>query len=117
MVEERLKKLLLPITNMVTKRDIYFQDGDFTLLKGDSFKLLKKIEPKSVNLIFADPPYSLHDLETLPDLVFSSDVLTEDGIFVLEHPKEFSFEEHPNFWQHRAYGKVNFTFFAKKLEE
>ena len=44
---------------MVTKRDIYFQDGDFTLLKGDSFKLLKKIEPKSVDMIFADPPYFL----------------------------------------------------------
>ena len=44
---------------MFTKRDIYFQDGDFTLLKGDSFKLLKKIEPKSIDMIFADPPYFL----------------------------------------------------------
>ena len=30
---------------------------------------------------------------------------------------EFSFEKHPHFWQHRSYGKVNFTFFANKLDE
>ena len=44
---------------MYAKRDIFFQDDSFTLLKGDSFKLLKKIEPKSVDMIFADPPYFL----------------------------------------------------------
>ena len=44
---------------MHSKKDIYFQENDFTLLKGDSFKLLKKIEPKSVDMIFADPPYFL----------------------------------------------------------
>ena len=44
---------------MLTKRDIFFQDDFFTLLSGDSFKLLKKIEPKSVDMIFADPPYFL----------------------------------------------------------
>lgn len=44
---------------MIAKRDIYFKDEDFMLLKGDSFKLLKKIEPKSIDMIFADPPYFL----------------------------------------------------------
>ena len=44
---------------MISKKSIYFKDGDFTLLSGDSFKLLKKIEPKSVDMIFADPPYFL----------------------------------------------------------
>ena len=44
---------------MLRKKDIYFQDDNFMLLKGDSFRLLKKIEPKSVDMIFADPPYFL----------------------------------------------------------
>ena len=44
---------------MYTKRDVYFQENSFTLLNGDSFKLLKKIEPKIVDMIFADPPYFL----------------------------------------------------------
>lgn len=44
---------------MIDKKSIYFQDGDFALLKGDSFKILKKLEPKSIDMIFADPPYFL----------------------------------------------------------
>ena len=43
----------------MTKKDVFLQQGNFTLLQGDSFKLLKKIEPKSIDLIFADPPYFL----------------------------------------------------------
>ena len=37
----------------------YYQDGDFKLILGDSFKILKKITPKSIDMIFADPPYFL----------------------------------------------------------
>lgn len=44
---------------MINNKNIYFKDNDFTLLYGDCFKLLKTIEPKSINLIFADPPYFL----------------------------------------------------------
>lgn len=44
---------------MFTKRDIFYKDNDFTLLKGDSFRILKKLEPKTVDMIFADPPYFL----------------------------------------------------------
>jgi site-specific DNA-methyltransferase (adenine-specific) len=38
---------------------IYYQEDYFTLLLGDSFKLLKTITPQSVDMIFADPPYFL----------------------------------------------------------
>lgn len=44
---------------MIPKSKIYYQAEDFTLLNGDSFKLLNKIEPKSIDFIFADPPYFL----------------------------------------------------------
>lgn len=37
----------------------YFNEDGFTLYLGDSIKLLKKIEPKSIDMIFADPPYFL----------------------------------------------------------
>ncbi len=43
----------------IPKANIYYQDDTFMLLKGDSFKLLKKITPKSIDMIFADPPYFL----------------------------------------------------------
>ncbi len=41
------------------KKNIYFNEEKFDLLLGDSFELLKKIEPKSIDMIFADPPYFL----------------------------------------------------------
>lgn len=37
----------------------YFSHEKFSLYKGDSLELLKKIEKKSVDMIFADPPYFL----------------------------------------------------------
>lgn len=39
--------------------DYYYEDGEFKLIHGDSFKILRKLEPKSVDMIFADPPYFL----------------------------------------------------------
>ncbi|MBP5546592.1 MAG: 16S rRNA (guanine(966)-N(2))-methyltransferase RsmD [Bacteroidales bacterium] len=86
------------------------------VVRADVFDLLKRANRK-FDLVFADPPYAIEGLETLPDLVFSHQLLTEDGIFILEHPREYSFEEHPHFWQHRNYGKVNFTFFAMQLDD
>lgn len=43
----------------IPKKNIYFNDKDFLLIHGDSFKLLKKIPVKSIDVIFADPPYFL----------------------------------------------------------
>ncbi len=86
------------------------------VVRADVFDLLKRANRK-FDLVFADPPYAIEGLATLPNLVFEHQLLTDDGIFILEHPREYSFEEHPHFWQHRNYGKVNFTFFAMKLDE
>lgn len=41
------------------KKKYYYEDNDFKLILGDSLKVLKKIEPKSIDMIFADPPYFL----------------------------------------------------------
>ena len=75
----------------------------------------KTVIDRAVQMIyqpyFADPPYELAGLETLPDLIFENNLLKEDGLFVLEHGKKNSFEEHPHFVERRVYGSVNFTIF------
>jgi 16S rRNA (guanine(966)-N(2))-methyltransferase RsmD len=86
------------------------------VVRADVFDLLKRANRK-FDIVFADPPYAIEGLQTLPDLVFEHQLLNDDGIFILEHPREYTFEEHPHFWQHRNYGNVNFTFFAMKLDE
>ncbi len=63
------------------------------------------------DIVFADPPYDLTWLDTLPELVASSGVLREEGVFILEHPKDLSFSSHKLFFEHRNYGSVNFSFF------
>lgn len=92
-----------------------FVVSNLHVVRADVFDLLKRAY-KKFDVVFADPPYQSPDLPKLPDLVFEKDLLNDNGIFILEHPKEHVFESHPHFWQHRKYGKVNFTFFAKNLE-
>lgn len=41
------------------KIEPYFQEDDFTLYLGDCNKVLKSIPEKSIDVIFADPPYFL----------------------------------------------------------
>ena len=83
---------------------------NLTLVRGDVFKYLNRCELK-FNLVFADPPYALAELTTLPDIIFEKEMLREGGLFVLEHPAQYDFSEHPHFLDHREYGSVNFTFF------
>jgi 16S rRNA (guanine966-N2)-methyltransferase len=63
------------------------------------------------DIVFADPPYDLSWLNTLPDLITGSGVIKEDGFFILEHPKDYRFNTHSQFFEHRNYGSVNFSFF------
>ena len=63
------------------------------------------------DIVFADPPYDLSWIDELPDLVISAGVISEDGFFILEHPKGSSFTTHKLFFEHRNYGSVNFSFF------
>lgn len=80
------------------------------LIRGDVFRFLKSCHQK-FDLIFADPPYALPELDTLPDLVFEHDLLAADGVFVFEHGKHNGFSAHPRFKEHRSYGSVNFSIF------
>lgn len=43
----------------IPKKNIFLKENNFHLILGDSFSILKKIEEKSVDMIFADPPYFL----------------------------------------------------------
>ena len=79
-------------------------------MKSDVFKYLGRCSSQ-FDLIYADPPYGHERLIDLPDLIFDHDLLREGGVFVLEHPEEHTFGQHPKFTEHRRYGRVNFTFF------
>ncbi len=87
----------LGLTNVTMVRDNVF---DFLPICHEKF-----------DLIFADPPYALEGLETLPDQIFSRDLLHPGSYFILEHGNEHSFTTHPHFVKERHYGRVHFSFF------
>lgn len=86
------------------------QDLNAFPVRADVFRFLSKCH-EQFDFIFADPPYALPQLEQLPDIILSHQLLREDGLFVLEHGKTQDFSHHPRFVDHRAYGSVNFSFF------
>lgn len=84
-------------------------DRDVTV-KGDVFKYLSLCRQK-FDFIFADPPYQLAELDTLPEIILGNDLLAPEGIFVLEHGEKHDFSTNPRFVEMRVYGSVHFSFF------
>jgi len=83
------------------------------VVQANVFKFLKYAHP-AYNIIFADPPYDMDGFETIPELVFSANLLDVDGWLIIEHPIEISFSDSPYFYEQRKYGKVNFSIFCQK---
>ena len=81
-------------------------------IREDAFQFLKHPFGE-YDLVYADPPYDMEGMDSLPDLVFGSKILKRERIFILEHSRDHDFSEHPGFEQHRKYGNVNFSFFRK----
>ena len=79
-------------------------------LRGDVFRYIKSCK-QQFDFIFADPPYALKELPTIPSLIFERGLLKDDGIFVFEHGKDNDFSDDPHFVEHRCYGSVNFSIF------
>ena len=84
-------------------------------IRGDVFRFVKSCR-QQFDFIFADPPYALKELSSIPDLIFSRNLLKPDGIFVFEHGKDNDFSSHPCFVEHRSYGSVNFSLFRSVVE-
>lgn len=103
---ERDYKHYAYICKMVAK----FEMDEIGPLKTDVFKYLETCRAQ-YNIIFADPPYDLENLITIPDLIFEKNILKENGMFVLEHSKNDDFSKHEHFILHKNYGSVNFSFF------
>ncbi len=83
---------------------------NLSVIRGDVFKFVNACRTK-YDLIFADPPYALEQLPTLPDVIFGQKILKENGWLVIEHGKNTDFTNHPNHVETRTYGSVHFSFF------
>ena len=96
------------IRSMAQKLDI----DNLQVFRQDAFSFLEKSR-YPYNLIFADPPYQMDDIASIPDRVLNSECLQSGGIFILEHSGKYHFEEDLRCIEERRYGKVHFSFFRK----
>ena len=89
-------------------------DININVIKSDVINFLKITEIKS-DIIFSDPPYSFNEtyLNTMIELVFSKNLINQDGILVIEHSKEISLDLNHYFHNKKRYGSCYFTFLKK----
>lgn len=80
-------------------------------LRADVFTFLSACR-EQFDFIFADPPYDLPAIDTLPGIIFEKSLLKPGGVFILEHAKKYDFSPFPHFSELRHYGNVHFSFFA-----
>lgn len=84
-------------------------------IKSDVYKFLERTHQKAT-VIFADPPYDFQkeQFTKIADLVFSKDLLLNNGILVIEHSKHTDLSDHTAFSYSKKYGGNMFSFFEQQ---
>jgi 16S rRNA (guanine966-N2)-methyltransferase len=100
-------------TNFIRQMSEKLGYHNLFVIRADFRSFIAQTE-KKWDLVFADPPYDMDDTGDLPQLVFGKGILKAGGWFILEHDKHFNFSEFPYWFDHRVYGKVNFSFFRQQ---
>ncbi len=85
-------------------------NADINLINTDVFKFLKYCDD-SYDIIFADPPFDMKNIDKLPNIIFSNEVLNAGGCLIIEHSDNIDFVKSNNFDFKKKYGSVNFSFF------
>jgi 16S rRNA (guanine966-N2)-methyltransferase len=78
--------------------------------KADVFKYLE-METEQYDLIFADPPYDLNRIPEIPKIIFDKQLLSPDGLLIVEHQSMQNLGQHAAFVEQRKYGHSSFSFF------
>jgi 16S rRNA (guanine966-N2)-methyltransferase len=102
------RRICIFISKVTTALDI----NVINLVHEDAFIYIRNCI-KAYDIVFADPPYDLPQLEDIPLLIFENDLLKGDGWFIFEHSRKQDFSTLPECFDTRVYGGVNFSFFKK----
>ncbi|MBQ0025337.1 MAG: RsmD family RNA methyltransferase [Bacteroidales bacterium] len=66
---------------------------------------------REFDIVFADPPYAIEGLDTIPDKVLGKGIVRDGGYLILEHPGDYCFQSHRCFVKEKKYGNVHFSYF------
>lgn len=81
------------------------------VVHSDVVKYLEKTTGK-FDLIFADPPYDVKFHKDIVRLVTEKQLLTDNGVLIIEHGKRTDLSGFPGYELSRGYGNVVFSFFS-----
>lgn len=113
-VEEAIKQIRMIEANLRTlKYRASFEVGNFRII-------LPKMQPKSFDIIYADPPYKSPFGRNTVELVDKHDLLADDGILIVEHLRGYEFPqdlERLEQYDQRHYGTAGLTFFRLKADK
>lgn len=96
--------------DFITKTVKDLQIDGFKVIKADVLKYLAN-ENKSYDLIFADPPYDLPNLQEIVKIIFEKKLIKPWGWLVMEHATLLKMDHLPNFKETRTYGNSTFSIF------
>ena len=93
-------------------------DFSINAYRSDVFKFLEKTALKA-DIIFADPPYDMEQEKFLKiiELVFERNLLTENGLLIVEHSKHMDLSENKLLSYSKKYGGSVFSFYEANQEE
>lgn len=80
------------------------------VVKADVLKFLNSDQAK-YDVIFADPPYEWEQTAGMIETIMRIQKLKPEGWLIVEHGPKENFSHLPGFFDHRKYGRVNFSFF------
>jgi 16S rRNA (guanine966-N2)-methyltransferase len=93
-------------------------EQDATLIFGSVDQFLA-VPRRAFAVVFADPPYAIPTLSQLPDRVFASGVVAEDGMLVIEHPAHHQFDPSARCRAivEKIYGRTAVSYFMHNNED
>jgi 16S rRNA (guanine(966)-N(2))-methyltransferase RsmD len=91
-------------------------ENEIAVIKSDVLKYLNQTNEK-FDLIFADPPYAYDKHDEIAKIVFEKELLSDNGLLIIEHGKETNLENITHFDFTRIYGNVHFSFFQKTVND
>jgi 16S rRNA (guanine966-N2)-methyltransferase len=100
-------------TDFINKTALSLNFKSIKVVRADVFHFLNR-QGSPFDIVFADPPYDLKDIMSIPDRVLNNNWLNQDGFLILEHPGTLDFRMQASFMEVRNYGKAHFSFFHKE---
>ncbi len=97
-----------------TARDL--GETGWRMVRSDVFAFLNNHRGQ-YDIVFADPPFHMEQIERVPALVRQSGLLGEEGVLILEHHEKVVLSKEPGYLRTRTYGLIHFSFFGPEKQE